>query len=150
MSSKKGFTLIELLIAVVIISISMLALAMSIMTAVRTNVETDMRSAAVRVTNQTAETLLSLQWVQVGSVLHVDPELTATPHTRTESNASQDAKGFPKLGQTVRNFQVNYQIAWTVEDLTVNSKRIVITVSYMGRDGQGRTNTAVVYRQIRI
>jgi prepilin-type N-terminal cleavage/methylation domain-containing protein len=152
-SYNKGFTLIELLIAMFIITLSMLAILTTMTMAMKTNMETDVRNTAVRLTNQTAEVLHALQWSEVdiagGSVLQTDPELTATspgsPHRRDAGNTNQDAKGFPVLSQTVRNFRQDYQIAWDVEDVTDKSKRITITVAYTG-NGQVFSNVSVIFR----
>jgi prepilin-type N-terminal cleavage/methylation domain-containing protein len=142
-SSKKGFTLIELMIAVFIIAISMLAMVSSMMTAIRVNVDNDARNTAIRLTNQTAEILHALQWANVGVplTLRVDAELSAGLHTRVTGDASQDAKGFPALQQSIRNFRQDYRIQWNVEDRSLNTKRITIAVLYT-RSGQNLNDPA--------
>lgn len=145
--NNKGFTLIELLIAMFIIALSMLAMLSAMLTAIRTNVETDVRNTAIRLTNQTAETMYSLQWAEVNHVVRMDPELILGDHSRTAGNLDQDAKGFPVLSQSIRNFRQDYQIRWSVVDLTDKNKRITITVSYT-RNGQEFSNVSVIYRDM--
>ncbi|HWR73732.1 MAG TPA: prepilin-type N-terminal cleavage/methylation domain-containing protein [Nitrospirota bacterium] len=152
-SNKKGFSLIELMIAVFIIAISMLAMIASMQTAIRINADTNARSTAVRLTNQTAEVLHSLQWAYVGNPqqLLVDAELSVGAHTRAAGNTAQDGKGFPVLTQTIRNFRQDYQIQWTVEDMSTTTKRITITVTYTrpGRQGlDSYSNTSVIFRHV--
>jgi len=150
-SNKKGFTLIELLFSVFIITISMLAILTSLTVAMRQNMETDVRNTAVRLANQTAEVLLALQWMKVEKVLTMDPELAATmpgsPHLRDATNAEQDAKGFPLLTQSIRGFRQDYRIQWEVEDVTLTSKRIAITVAYT-LSGQDRSQVSVIFRNL--
>ena len=53
--SDAGFTLIEMLVAMVILSVSMLALTALTITAMKTNMRTDLRSTAVRLCDEKAE-----------------------------------------------------------------------------------------------
>lgn len=154
--NDKGFTLVELLIAIFLITVSMFAVLTSMVTSIKMNVENDIRNTAVRLTNQTAETLLALQWADVGGLERVDSELTGdldgVLHERGAANADQDAKGLPALTQSVRNFRQDYRIQWVVEDLPplpAISKRITITVSYT-RTGQELSNVAVIFRHRRV
>ncbi len=144
-SNKKGFTLIELLIAMFLIAISMLAMVSSMMTAIRTNVETETRNTAIRLTNQTAVTLHSLQWAYVGTPLQLltDTELTAGNHERVTGNAAQNSKGFPVLRQSIRNFQKDYRVLWLVEDMSSTTKRITIRVFY-SQQNQNVNNPALL------
>ena len=138
--ASKGFSLIELMIAVVFIMISMLALLTAIVTSMRTNLENDLRITAIRLTNQTAEALLTLP-----TDLTIDTELTDGSHSRTAGNTSQNEKGFPLTAQTVRGSRQTYTIQWAVVSRTTNVKEITITVSYTSRN-KPYTNTAVIYK----
>ncbi len=138
--ASKGFSLIELMIAVVFIMISMLALLTAIVTSMGTNLENDLRNTAIRLTNQTAEALLTLPIEPT-----LDPELTDGSHSRTAGSTLQNEKGFPLTVQTVRGSQQLYTIAWTVVSRTLNVKEITITVSYASRN-KPYTNTAVIYK----
>lgn len=138
--SSKGFSLIELMIAVVIIMISMLSLLTAIITSMNVNLENDLRNTAIRLTNQTAEALLTLPLEPV-----IDAELTDGSHSRTAGSTAQDEKGFPLRAQTVRAIQKDYAIAWTVAPQTVNMKEITITVSYTHKN-KSYSNTAVIYK----
>ncbi len=140
--ASKGFSLIELMIAVVFIMISMLALLTAIVTSMRTNLENDLRNTAIRLTNQTAEALLTLPTDPT-----IDTELTDGSHSRTAGtgNTAQNEKGFPLTAQTVRGSQQTYTIQWAVVSRTTNVKEITITVSYTSRN-KPYTNTAVIYK----
>ena len=150
--NNKGFSLIELLVATFIIMISMLAVLSSMLTATRMNVENDVRNTAVRLTNQTAETLLTLQWAEVvvagDRMEHMDADLSAGVHTRIAEDAEQDRKGYPVLSQSIRNFRQDYRVQWTIEDVSIKTKRITITVAYT-RNGQDLANEAVIFRDRR-
>lgn len=137
-SNNRGFTLIELLIAAVLILISMLAFLSTMLTAIQANVENDRRNTAVRVANQTAESLLALPMN--------DPELDAGAHTRVKDNAVQGAKGLPDVDQSIRNFREIYAINWTVVDQPPDSKQILIAVQYTPKTGKTYTYEVPVFK----
>jgi Tfp pilus assembly protein PilV len=128
------------MIAVVFIMISMLALLTAIVTSMRTNLENDLRNTAIRLTNQTAEALLTLSIDPI-----TDTELTDGSHSRTAGNTAQNEKGFPLTEQTVRGSRQTYTIQWAVVSRTTNVKEVTITVSYTSRN-KPYTNTAVIYK----
>lgn len=134
---QRGFTLIELMVATVITMVTMLALLMAIVTSMRTNLENDLRNAAVRMTNQTAEALIALPIN--------DAELADGPHARSTASVAQNEKGFPAVLQSIRGFRQAYAIHWTVASLTKNVKQVSIIVSY-GYRKQTFTNESLVYK----
>jgi prepilin-type N-terminal cleavage/methylation domain-containing protein len=141
---NKGFTLIEMMIAIMIIMISMLALGTMMEMTIDTNMTNEMRSTAVRLTNQTAEALLAIPTTQ-DSV--IDPLLTAstTTYTRIASDSHQDSVGLPKTQQSIRGASKTFNIQWLVADTTPTMKQIQITVSYQYK-GRTLTNSALVYK----
>jgi prepilin-type N-terminal cleavage/methylation domain-containing protein len=147
--NKRGFSLIEMMIAMVFIMISMLALLTAVVTAERTNQENELRNTAIRLTNQTAETLLALSFekdtAELSLTLDSAGSRIAPAHSRTSGNTNQDAKGFPNPVQTVRNAGVTYTIEWDVREQTANVREVTIAVGYPYR-GQPRKNTSVIYK----
>ena len=141
--NSNGFSLIELMVAIVFIMISMLALLSATVTTIQTNAKNELRNSAIRITNQTAETLLSLP-INDTDLADTQPS-TPTLHTRVSGSSDQDKKGFPPTEMTIRGYRQTYTIQWEVEDKTPIVKEITITVSYQHR-GQTYSNTAVIYK----
>jgi prepilin-type N-terminal cleavage/methylation domain-containing protein len=141
---NKGFTLIEMMIAMVIIMVSMLALGTMMEVTMNTNMTNEMRSAAVRLTNQTAEALLAIPTTQDSAI---DPLLTAstTTYTRIAGDSHQDSVGLPKIRQSIRGTSQTFNIQWVVADTTPTMKQIQIMVSYQYK-GKTLTNSALVYK----
>jgi prepilin-type N-terminal cleavage/methylation domain-containing protein len=103
--SQQGFSLIEMLVAMVILSISMLALTALTITAMKTNMRTDLRNTAVRLCDEKAEEFTAAP---------IDSIVTAK-ETRSVS---------------LRNGAVskNFDIEWTVTPQGSNLKQIEIAV----------------------
>jgi prepilin-type N-terminal cleavage/methylation domain-containing protein len=118
----RGFTLIEMLIALVILSVSILAMTSMTLTAIRTNLDNDLRNAAIRLTAEVAEDLGALP---IESVV-----ATGTPETRQVS---------------IRGGVFPYQVTRTVTPLSNDLRQVNITVSYTSK-GVTKTNSAVVYK----
>ena len=103
--SEQGFSLIEMLVAMVILSVSMLALTALTITAMKTNMRTDLRNTAIRLCDEKAE------------------EFTAAP-----------IDGIVTANETrhvsLRNGAVskNFQIEWTVTPQGNDLKQIEINV----------------------
>lgn len=137
--NSKGFSLIELMFSLVFIMISMLAMLTAIIMATRTNLQNDLRNTAVRLTNQTAEVLLTLPFNDI--------ELEDGSRSRIPGDAAQDDKGFPPTAQTVRSHQQTYQIEWNTITQTTDVKEITITVSYLHTStSKTHSNFGVVYK----
>jgi len=139
---NKGFSLIEMMISIVIIMISLLALNQMIVVSMEANLSNELRSAAVRLTNQTAEALLAIPTTPDAAI---DPLVSAGTWTRIQSNAYQDSVGLPKKQQTVRGSMTAFDISWTVADNTSTVKQIQITVSYPYK-GQTKTNSTTIFK----
>jgi Tfp pilus assembly protein PilV len=135
--NDKGFSLIELMISMVFIMIAMLAMLSSILTVTNANLENDLRNTAIRLTNQTAETVLALSFT--------DTDLSDASHSRTAGDANQDSKGFPPVTQTVRNHRQTYTIQWSVESQSADVKEVTITVGYSYRN-KNHSNSGVIYK----
>lgn len=138
---NKGFTLVEMMISIVIIMISMLALVTMMTMAINTNMTNEMRTAAVRLTNQTAEALLSIPTTSTP----FDPLVTAGTYTRIANDSHQDSMGLPKIQQSIRGTSQTFNINWTVADSTSSIKQIQIDVNYYYKNKQF-TNSTVVYK----
>jgi Tfp pilus assembly protein PilV len=139
---NEGFTLVEMMISIVIIMISMLALVTMMTKAINTNMTNEMRTASVRLTNQTAEALLSIPTTSTT----VDPLVTAGSYARIANDSHQDSMGLPKIQQTIRGTSKTFTINWKVTDTTPTIKQIEIGVSYILYSNQTFTNSMVVYK----
>jgi len=115
-----GFTLLEMLIALVILSVSILALTSVTLTAIRVNNENEVRNAAIRTTSERASTLLA---VPIDSV----------------------ASGSANTTLRLRGGDYPCVESWTVTSLTNDLRQIVINVQYTLK-GESYTNTSVIYK----
>ena len=139
-NNKKGFSLVELMIAMMIILITMLALLTSILTSISVNASNEIRDAAMRITNETAEALLALPMD--------DPELsTDSAHANTFSAGpkGQQIKGFPNPKQKIRSYEIAYAVTWTVTQTSENLKKVGITVTYNHRN-RDYSHSSLIYR----
>lgn len=141
-SHSKGFSLVELMIALVILQISLLGLLSGLVNSIAVNLDNELRNTAIRITNQTAETIHSLDFN--------DNEVLSGTHYRYPSGYSQqDLKGFPQTVQDIRGgFQQPYSISWTVTDQGTELKQVLITVQYTNPHGENLSNNAVIYKHI--
>lgn len=136
---KNGFSLVELMFAMVIILVSMLALLTSITTSINTNMSSEIRNAAVKVTNETAEAILALPID--------DAELSDGSHgnTFTSGATGQQGKGFPNPVQKIRGYEKTYTITWFVIPSSSNLKQVDILVSYTHK-GKSYENASLIYK----
>jgi type IV pilus modification protein PilV len=118
--NTEGFSLIELLVALVILSISLLALASIIITSIQVNRQNDCRNTAIRLTTETTENLLA-QPIDLLS----------------NSNSTVSVK--------IRGVALPYTVSTNIIPLTSDLKQINITVSYSLK-GQQYTNNSVIYK----
>lgn len=118
-----GFTLVEMMVALVILSVSILALTSVTITAMKVNLDNDTRNTAVRLTSEVTEDLFREPFDSL--VSSVDPHETRTVQLR---GASKD-----------------FTVKWTVTSTTATLKQILIEVSYKIKD-KTYTNQSVVYR----
>jgi Tfp pilus assembly protein PilV len=139
---NKGFTLVEMMISIVIIMISLLALLTMMLKTIDANTSNEMRSAAVRLTNLTAEALLA---IPTPKDIAPDPLVTAGTYTRIPNDLHQDNCGLPEVQQSIRGARKTFDIGWTVVDTSNSVKQISIAVSYDYK-GQGFNNSTVIYK----
>jgi prepilin-type N-terminal cleavage/methylation domain-containing protein len=118
-----GFTLVEMMVALVILSVSILALTSVTITAMKVNLDNDTRNAAVRLTGEITEDLFIVPFDSL--VSSVAPHQTRTVQLR---GATKD-----------------FTVKWTVTSTTATLKQILIVVSYDIK-GKTFTNRSVVYR----
>ena len=139
--NNKGFSLIELLIAMVIIMVSMLALASSTAVFIRANLENDVRNTATRIANQTGEALYSLPFN--------DADLAPGVHNRIAGDPGLSGKGIPDTVQTVRRSRQTYTIQWTVVQMTNEALEVRVSVNYTFR-GRSVPRNSVIYKNVAI
>jgi len=150
--NNKGFSLIELMVAVVIIAVAMLALSSVMINAITVNLGNDLRNTAMRLTQQTAETLLALPVESINSC-GLTPDKNASNYIAayTYDNANtclgipEEYKKYPNPVQSVKGFQQPFNIAWSVTALSSDLRQITISVSYSHRD-ENHIHNAVVYK----
>lgn len=161
-NNKKGFSLIELMIALFIITVAVLGLLTLTITSIQTNMQNDIRNTATRLTSQTAEILLARpidtistcgitldSTITTGSVAVYNSAYTynTSNNCLVDSNAAEDYKKYPNASQPLGGSSgtKEYNITWTVSNLTNDLRQITIRVSYKYRD-QTYTNEAVIYK----
>jgi len=140
--SNKGFSLVELMVALVILMISLLGLLAVFVSSISANLDDELRNTAVRLINQTAETVHSLPIADSD----ISGDATGVSHSRQADDFNQDLKGFPKPAQSIRGFQQNYAITWKVTDRNENLKEIVISVAYANSQRENCCHNAVIYK----
>jgi Tfp pilus assembly protein PilV len=109
-----------MLIATVILSVSILALTSVTLTAMRVNLENDLRGAAVRLTTETVETFLAQP---------IDGIVSGT------SIRDLNIRGGTK----------RFTITWTVVPHTNDLQEIQIQVAYVHK-GQALANNSVIFK----
>lgn len=120
-SRSAGFTLVEMLAALLLISISLLALAQLTLTSISVNVANETRNGAVRVASEKTEWMYAQKFSTLVS------------------------------GTEIRNLTVRgvigrpYTLTWTVTDYPPNLKRIELLVQYTLKGSEYRTSS-VIYR----
>jgi len=126
--SAKGFTLVEMMVALVILSVSILALTGVTLMSIKTNIDNDTRNTAVRLISEVTEDLFGADFD--GATLSTDA--ADNPHTQAYT-------------LDIRGHAQTYNVSWVVTAPTFETKQIVITVSYDVK-GQTKTNRSVVFR----
>lgn len=150
---SKGFSLIEMMVALFITAFTLLALSAALVSSVTVSLENELRSAAVRLTNQTAEILLALP-VESINTCGITPEPNApnydASYTYDNTNTClgtliDEYKKYPNPVQSIKGFHQNFNIVWTVSNLNGNLKQITIAVVYK-HSNENHTNNAVIYK----
>ena len=158
-----GFSLLELMISLVILTVSILALLSLTITSIQANLQNDIRNAAIRLTNQTAEVLLAQPIETLTTCgLHAEPtDISTNPaavspyynaaYTYSVTNSCLDGAGtlygrYPNPVQTIRGTrQYSYNITWAVTNLTNDLRQVDISVEYF-YNGREITKQAVIYK----
>jgi hypothetical protein len=130
----------------------MLALSSVMISAITVNLGNDLRNTALRLAQQTAETLLALPIESISSC-GLTPDKTASNYNAayTYDNANtclgnpEEYKKYPDPVQSVKSFQQPFNIAWNVTVLSSDLKQITISVSYRHRD-ENHVHNAVLYK----
>jgi prepilin-type N-terminal cleavage/methylation domain-containing protein len=151
--NSNGFSLIELMTALVIIALTLLVLSAVLIHAIKINVVNDLRNAAIRLTNQTAEVILALPFDSIRSCgLTADP---ASPHYNDSyryengntclNDSPDDYLKYPDPVQTIKGYRQRFNITWDVLVLTEDLRQITINVTY-NESNEEHINSAVLYK----
>ncbi len=151
--SSKGFSLIEMMIALVVIAFTLLALSAAMVSSVTVSMENELRNAAVRLTNQTAEILLALPIESINTCgITPEPSLPNYNASYAYDNTNiclgaiaDEYKKYPNPIQPIKGFHQQFNTVWTVSDLNSNLKQITIAVIYK-HNNENHTNNAVIYK----
>jgi prepilin-type N-terminal cleavage/methylation domain-containing protein len=151
--SSKGFSLIEMMVALVVIAFTLLALSGAMVSSVTVSMENELRNAAVRLTNKTAEVLLALP-IESTNTCGITPEPGVPNYNASYSYddtntclgvVADEYKKYPNPIQSTKGFQQKFNIVWTVSPLNNNLKQITIAVAYKHSNGN-HINNAVIYK----
>lgn len=123
-TDKKGFTLIELLVAMLILSIGLMAMLDGIANYIRINIDNSMRNEAMRISETTMETLRNTRFDEVRA--HNVPAVPATQQRR------------------FRNIAINYNVNWSVQNISANSVAIQVNVTWNHRNVGHRHDAATI------
>lgn len=117
---EAGFSLAEMLVALVILSVSILAMTSMTLTAIKVNVDNNMRNTAVRLTGEITEDLFITPFDQ----------LVTGSETRTVN---------------MRGINRTFDVDWTVTSTTATLKQVVVEVTYEVKNKEF-SNRSVFYR----
>lgn len=151
--NSDGFSLIEMMTALVIISLALLVLSAVLIHAIQINVANDLRNAAIRLTNQTAEVILAVPFDSVRSCgVTADPGSANYSDTYRYDDANaclNDSPGdylkYPNPVQTIKGFRQRFNITWNVLELSDDLSQIIIQVAYE-RSNESQLHSAVLYK----
>jgi hypothetical protein len=128
-----------------IISVSILGLMALTLTTMRSNMQDEMKSGAVRLTSQVAEIILAqpMEGVPAGSCGLSAPQKQTTGTTNAPTPANTDMtygdtnsclgarfSVYPNPSQAAQQGTVDYTILWNTLDLSPDLKQITIDVYY--------------------
>ncbi len=148
-----GFSLIEIMFAMAIVSVSVLGLMALTLTTMRSNMQDEMKSGAVRLASQIAEVILAqpMEGVPAGTCglatpvnqktsqkTNTVPVATTIPiptgvdttYSSTNSCLGTNFSIYPNPSQAAQRGTVDYTILWVTRDLSPNLKEVVIDVYY--------------------
>jgi len=153
--NNRGFSLVEMMMALIIMSISFLALSAVMAGAISVNLENEMRNAAIRLTSQTAEALLSLPIDGIATCgITKDSSAPNYNSAYTYDSANEclgpgeaDYRNYPDPDQAIRSMRQRFNITWNVASLSRDSAQITISVAYHNGRGEDHVNNAVIYKR---
>ena len=121
--NKKGFTLVELLVAMLVMSIGLMAVLDGLTSYIRINMENQMRHEGMRIGEAALETLRNSDFYQVqgGTVTITSPET-----------------------RRIRNYDISYTITWTPTSISSSSVAVQVAVTWVFRNITHRHDAASV------
>jgi prepilin-type N-terminal cleavage/methylation domain-containing protein len=151
--NSNGFSLIEMMTALVIIALTLLVLSAVLIHAIKINVVNDLRNAAIRLTNQTAEILLALPFDSIRScgltadsgAAHYDASYLYDSGNACLNSHSDDYLKYPNPVQTIKGFRQRFNITWEVMSLSKDLSQIIINVTY-NESNEDHMHNAVIYK----
>jgi prepilin-type N-terminal cleavage/methylation domain-containing protein len=151
--NNSGFSLIEMITALVITALTLLVLSTVMMYAIRINFSNELRNAAIRLTNQTAEILLALPFDAIHSCgLTADPGSPNYDYSYRYDNGNaclnahpSDYLKYPDPEQTIKGFRQRFNITWDVMPLSRDLRQVTIHVAYQ-ESNENRMHSAVIYK----
>jgi|WetSurMetagenome_2_1015567.scaffolds.fasta_scaffold651948_2 prepilin-type N-terminal cleavage/methylation domain-containing protein len=152
--NNRGFSFVEMMIALVIMAISFLALSAVMVSAISVNMENELRNTSLRLTSQTAETLLALPAGGIATCGITKDESAPNYNSAfTYDNSNEclgpgevDYQKYPDPDQVIRSVRQQFNITWDVTALSRNTAQITISVAYHNNRGEDHINTAVIYK----
>ncbi len=136
----KGFSLIEMMIALFILAFSLLGFLGVMANTIDSNLQNELRNAAIGLSSQTAETILSQSFNNLAA-----DNCSLTPYDDTNNCIGETFEMYPNPEVTVRGFTATYIVNWTIADINANLKEIQISINYTYR-GQGLAHNTVIYK----
>ena len=122
--NKKGFTLVELLVAMLVMSIGLMAVLDGLTSYIRINMENQMRHEAMRIGEAALETLRNSQFTQVRD------------HNTGLVQGTQSRR--------IRNFNISYTVTWTPTAISTSSVAVQVAVTWTHRSIAHRYDAASV------
>jgi prepilin-type N-terminal cleavage/methylation domain-containing protein len=151
--NSNGFSLIEMMTALVIIALTLLVLSAVLIHAIKINVVNDLRNAAIRLTNQTAEILLALPFDSICScgitadpdAAHYDASYRYDSGNACLNTHPGDYLKYPDPVQTIKGFRQRFNITWDVVLLSKDLGQITVNVTY-NESNEDHMHNAVIYK----
>jgi prepilin-type N-terminal cleavage/methylation domain-containing protein len=151
--NSDGFSLVEMMTALVIVALTLLVLSATLIHAIKVNVVNDLRNAAIRLTNQTAEVILSLPFESIHSCgVTADPDSAnyVDSYRYDDGNTCLneypgDYLKYPNPFQTIKGFRQRFNITWDVLELNEDLRQITILVVY-NESNEEHLHSMVLYR----
>ena len=125
-SDRKGFTLIELIVAMMVMTIGLMAMLDGIGNYMKLNLDNSMRSEAMRIAEATIETLRNSRFSDLQNQTVSDVPATGT------------------VSRAFRNVTVNYTVQWSRQNISSSSVAIRVNVTWSYRNINHRHDAATI------